>query len=243
MFRLISNNTIYLYNYVRGKLQNIPGVGTGSILVSIYSGSSDNSKPSGSKLSLYDGNVNLTGGYSSTGIYTCSVALAAATAPYKTIYDVWHSASTEYFTGSILPKTLTAQAHAREPVYYLNITNLRDKYRSNQKARFNLYVRNKYWNPTIYTKANNTPSNTAIISASYRVYRLLDAYEAIPYGTGSDFQTGLSYDVSGNYFDLDMSLLEPGFAYGLKFSFYDSELLTWSEQGETFKFRVESYEY
>ena len=236
-------NTIYLYNYVRGKLQNIPGVGTGSIVVSIYSGSKDNSSPSGSKIMLYDGYPNLTGGYYSTGIYTCSVALTAATTPYKTIYDVWHKDGTEYFTGSILPKTLTGQSDAREPVYYLNITNLKDKYRSNEKARFNLYVREKYWNPNIYTKASNSPTNLAIVSSSYRIYRLLDAYEAIPYGTGSDFQTGLSYDVSGNYVDVDMNLLEPGYAYGMKFSFYDPELLTWAEQEESFKFRVESYEY
>jgi hypothetical protein len=236
-------NTIYLYNYVRGKLQNIPSIGTGSIFVSIYSGSKDNSSPSGSKLQLYDGEHHLTGGYYSTGIYTCSVALTAATTPYKTLYDVWHKDGTEYFTGSILPKTLTGQSHAREPVYYLNITNLKDKYRSNEKARFNLYVREKYWSPNIYTKATNTPTNLSIVSSSYRIYRLLDAYEAIPYGTGSDFQTGLSYDVSGNYVDVDMNLLESGYAYGMKFSFYDAELLTWTEQEETFKFRVESYEY
>ena len=33
-------NTLYLYNYVRGRLANIPAIGTtGSIMVSLYSGS------------------------------------------------------------------------------------------------------------------------------------------------------------------------------------------------------------
>ena len=80
-------------------------------------------------------------------------------------------------------------------------------------------------------------------SASYRIFRIRDAYEAIPYGTGSDVHTGLSYDISGNYFDFDMDLLEPGYAYAFKFSFYDPSLKTWSEQNESFKFRVEDYEY
>ena len=40
-----------------------------------------------------------------------------------------------------------------------------------------------------------------------------------------------------------MNLLDPGYAYAFKFAFYDPELKTWSEQNETFKFRVESYEY
>ena len=55
-------NTIYLYNYVRGSLKNIPCISTGSILVSIYSGSADNSGPSGSKLKLsVGGDVSATG--------------------------------------------------------------------------------------------------------------------------------------------------------------------------------------
>ncbi len=44
--------------------------------------------------------------------------------------------------------------------------------------------------------------------------RLADNLEVISYGTGSDLETQLSYDVSGSYFDLDMSLLEPGYMYG-----------------------------
>ena len=53
----------------------------------------------------------------------------------------------------------------------------------------------------------------------------------------------MSYDVSGNYFDLDMSLLESGYEYGIKFSFYDNGLNSWVEQPDVFRFRVEDYEY
>ena len=53
----------------------------------------------------------------------------------------------------------------------------------------------------------------------------------------------LSYDVSGNYFDFDMNILEPGYEYAFKFAFYDPALTSWSEQSETFRFRVEDYEY
>ena len=53
----------------------------------------------------------------------------------------------------------------------------------------------------------------------------------------------LSYDISGSYFDLDMSLLESGYAYGIKFAFYDNRTQSWREQDQSFKFRVESYEY
>ena len=75
------------------------------------------------------------------------------------------------------------------------------------------------------------------------MYRVLDGLDVIPYGTGSDLHTMMSYDVSGNYFDLSMKLLEPGYEYAFKFSFYDSSLDSWTEQNQVFKFRVEDYEY
>jgi len=240
-------NTLYLYNYVRGRLIDIPGVSTGAIYVDLYSGSVNNTIPSGAILD--QGNPSLlatfaTGGWVSTGVYTCSVCMTAAATPLKTLYDVWHNGSgSQYFTGTIGPTILRGADIVRRPSYYMNITNLRDKYRKDEKARFNLYVRDKYWDPTVYTKAQATPTTTTIPSASYRVFKILDGFEAIPYHTGSNLSTGLSYDVSGNYFDLNMSLLEPGYAYAVKFAFYDPELVSWVEQEDVFKFRVEDYEY
>ena len=241
-------NTIYLYNYVRGRLTNIPSIGTtGSIMLSIHSGSADNTTPSGSRLILSDGKYAVTGGWVATGIYSASVALTSAATPIVTLYDVWWSGSYskagQLFTGSITPTVLTAMVDTREPFYFINITNLRNKYSPKETARFNLYVRNKNWSPTIYTKATEDVQSTAIVSASYRVVRTRDGYEAISYGTSSNNCTGLSYDVSGNYFNLDMDLLEPGYEYALKFAFYEAELDTWNEQNKAFKFRVMQDEY
>ena len=240
-------NTLYFYNHIRGKLVNLPDVDTGLIRVSLYSGSTYDTRPSGSKLSLYDGNTNMTGGWVSTGIYSCSIGINSSSV--ETLYDVWHSQSaggsavTEYFTASALPSLIGGGNTNVPSRYVLDITNLQDKYRSDETVRLNLFVRNKNWSPNIYTRATAAPRSMGIVSASYKVYRVLDGYPAIPYGTGSDFHTGLSYDVSGNYFDLNMKLLEPGYAYGLKFSFYNEELKSWREQGPAFKFRVENYEY
>jgi len=232
-------NTLYLYNYVRGQLTNIPAIGTGEIYVDLYSGSS---APAGAAL-IQSVNTPATGGWVSTGIYTASVCLTAASTPLTSLFDVWYSGSTQYFTGSITPTVQAASQTSRKPTYFLNITNNRGRYRSDETARFNLYVRNKNWNPTIYTVARTNVPTTTIESASYRVYRTLDGYEAIPYGTGSDLHTLLSHDVSGNYFDLDMSLLEPGYQYAVKFAFYEQPINSWSEQPHTFTFRVEEYEY
>jgi len=236
-------NTIYLYNYVRGVLRDIPNITNGDpIFVNVYSGSLYNTGPSGSAITqvLY---TPATGGWVSTGIYSCSLCIASSSNSPNPIFDVWSSGSTQYFSGTIAPLDLSGFQTVAKPVYYLNITNLKGRYRSNENARFNLYIRNKNWNPTIYTSAQADPPATTIHSASYRVYRTLDAYEAIPYGTSSELSTLLSYDVSGNYFDFDMDSLEPGYTYAFKFAFYDPALASWTEQPESFKFRVEDYEY
>jgi len=245
-------NTLYFYNYVRGNLQNLPSVGTGLLRVRLHSGSTDNTEPSGSALTLCvddrtgygDSQLYATAGHVSTGIYSCSLAITGTSRNRITdMFDVWYTGSTRFFTGSFKPQTFEGNEISIRPSYYLNITNLKQKYRSKENARFNLYVRNKFWSPTIYTKANNDIETTTIESASYRVYRITDSLTAIPHGTGSDMYTVLSHDVSGNYFDLDMSLLEPGYEYAFKFAFYDSSLSNWVEQDETFRFRVENYEY
>ena len=71
----------------------------------------------------------------------------------------------------------------------------------------------------------------------YKVYRVNDDLEVISYGTGSDNHTRLSFDASGSYFDLDMSLLEVDNVYAVKFVYYLNS--QYVEQSETFKFRVE----
>ena len=227
-------NTLYLYNYVRGQLTNIPAIGTGEIYVDLY-------QTLGGTALTQVISTPATGGYVSTGIYSCSVCI---TGTYTTLRDVWYSGSTEYFTGTISPQTFGATGVSTGNNRYITkIKNLRNKYFSEEEARFNVYVRSKNWSPTIYTVASSEIENTIIPSASYRVYRVLDGYNAIPHGTGSDLQTLLSYDVSGNYFNLDMSLLEPGYEYGIKLAFYDSQRQSWIEQDQKFLFRVEDYEY
>ena len=186
-------NTLYLYNYVRGALTNIPAINKGAIYVSFYSGSDDNSSPSGQAASssaatraaiqlpttLPHSHVSainpfvVTGGWVATGIYTASFAITGNRAPLTKIFDVWHDGTgknkpwtgVEYATASFSPTNLSASQTVAKPVYFINITNLRESYVSNETARFNLFVRNKDWSPNIYTVANSTIETTTIHSA------------------------------------------------------------------------------
>ena len=237
-------NTLYFYNYVRGRLRDVPGVGTGNILVSFYSSSFGT--PAGSKISLQGGgsvvstgDTNATGSYVSPGIYSCTVALTAASTPLQEINDVWHSGGVEFFTGSFFPEAMPTYDSAPTFTRITSCKNLKKKYSKQDTARFRFFVRDRNWSPTIYTVATANNPTDIVESASYGIYRVIDNLPAVPYGTGSDFSTYLSYDKEGNYFDLDMSLLESDYMYEIRLSYYNDSIGDWQEQPQTFKFRVE----
>tara|TARA_R100000008_G_scaffold33211_1_gene18785 strand:+ start:1678 stop:3204 length:1527 start_codon:yes stop_codon:yes gene_type:complete len=238
-------NTLNLYNYVRGRLVNIPVIGNDPIYVSFYSSSAGS--PTGSKLQLAaggdvaaDGDLNATGSLSSTtGIYTVSVALTAASTPLQAIHDVWHRDGVEYYTGSFYPETMPTYDMAPTFNRITSCRNLKKSYSRSDTARFRFFVRDRNWSPTLYTVATANNPTDIIESASYSIVRVADNHTAIAYGTGSDLSTYLSYDKDGNYFDLDMSILEADYMYELKLSYYNDSIGSWQEQPQTFKFRVE----
>ena len=256
-------NTLYLYNYFRGRLRDIPGVSsTQPIYVSIFSGSSNDSgiDTAGNKPCVLFSDLTyvsttsttaVTGGWVSTGIYSASFAITgnAPSSRLETLYDVWFSGSNtvvdartgeQYWTGSITPKVLDLSTAAPASEYAIAIKNLKNVYRHNETARFRVYTRQKDWSPTVYTKSVASAQVDIIDSGSFEIYRVPDDLKVIPYGTGSDYHTVMSYDASGSYFNLDMNMLEPGYMYGIKFAFYNEDVGAWVEQPDGFKFRVES---
>ena len=167
-----------------------------------------------------------------------------------TIHDVWFGQDADalqasetsgslFHTGTINPESLGAYDVNPTNKYVTNITNLKPVYSVDEVARFRLFVRNKDWSPTIYTVARATADTIEIDSGSYKVVRIFDDLEVVPYGTGSDLHTVMSYDNDGNYFDFNMSMLESGHMYGVKFSYYNNSIDSWIEQPEIFKFKVE----
>tara|TARA_R100001079_G_scaffold79722_2_gene43692 strand:+ start:25616 stop:27100 length:1485 start_codon:yes stop_codon:yes gene_type:complete len=216
-------NNIYLYNRVRGRLRNYPIAPT-SASIRISSTATTGSNMVSASVS----NV-------ATGVYKARLALDTTA---STVYDIWYSGSIGYHTGTIDVKSFQSLGYNPEDVYVLSMPSLRKEYRKNQTHRLNLYVREKNWSPNIHTIAVRSSIPSAIIpSASFQLKRCIDDHIVVPYGTGSTLHTSLSYDVSGNYFDLDTTYLESGYLYDIQYSFYDEEN-GWEEQPYRFKFRV-----
>ena len=226
-------NTIYLYNKYRGNLYDLPTVGQGDIYVRLYP---NINLPLPAPLPMLDSETVVTGSWVSTGIYKANVAINTT---YDTIYDVWFDTS-ETAIGSGGPIAVLNPDESStftKDGFVVNIKNLKQKYYAGETARLHLYIRSAQWNPNSYTSLNTTAENQIVDDMYYKIYRIADGYEAIPYGTGSNHHTRLSFDVNGNYFDLDMKNLEPGYSYGIKFTLFDTN--EWHESRETFKFRVE----
>jgi hypothetical protein len=222
-------NNLYLYNYIRGRLADIPR--TEVVSLKLYA--SSNSSPTGSAL------ATATATKLQTGIYKAQIAIDTTA---SVLHDVWSgSLGGEYKTGSISVKSfndenvLLANAYPR---FTSAITNLKPKYVKNEQARLRVFSREIGKAPTLYTVATSDIQPAIIQSASFEVLRMLDEHTVINNSTGSStYHTYLSYDNSGSYFDLDMSLLEPGYMYGIRLSYHVAG--DWREQEEVFKFRVE----
>tara|TARA_R100000388_G_scaffold42650_1_gene32635 strand:+ start:10939 stop:12489 length:1551 start_codon:yes stop_codon:yes gene_type:complete len=253
-------NTLYLYNYIKGQLKDIPTLDfKDTIFVSLYSGSALNVTPTGDPIKLAigggitaDGHQTASvGGKYETGIYTASVVFPAVSSSITTVFPVWNSGSQgaiQYHTGSAIEVySFNASNSNPSPEYVNKITNLKQVYSRSENATFRLYVREKGWSPTIYTVANAEIENKIIENAYYKVFRIVDDLEVIPYGTGSasspqsdgsdESYTRMSYDKEGNYFNLNIDLLESGYAYGIKLAYYKNG--SYQEQSEIFKFKVE----
>lgn len=248
-------NTLYLYNYVRGQLQNIPANASHAdpavdMKVSLYSNSAGNvydklPLPAGGDVAATD-DTEAVGGIVSTGIYTASFAMSHS---LDSVYAVWHydDLITYHTSSEIVVNTINASNYNPDPDYVTTIDNLKAVYSREEQARFRLFVRSKNWNPNNYTVMQTELPSEVVEDAYFSLYRIVDDYVVIPFGTGSAIQpqatgsagsyTRLSYDISGNYFDLDMSLLQAGYQYGLKFAYYQNG--SYREQKEVFKFKVE----
>tara|TARA_Y100000310_G_scaffold339106_1_gene430765 strand:+ start:3891 stop:5462 length:1572 start_codon:yes stop_codon:yes gene_type:complete len=238
-------NVLYLYNYVNGQPTNLNKVGTDPINVRIYTSGSGGELVDAVGSGTFEYKAAITGGWVSTGVYSASFALDTSA---SLVSDRWFTGSSYgagidtagtiiYYTGSFKPTKFDSLGNYYISRVVTTLTNLASSYNRGDKTRLRLFTRLKDWSPTIYTVSSTQIQNHFIDSAYYKIYRVIDDKVVVAYGTGSLNQTKLSYDVSGSYFDLDTSLLEAGYSYGIKFIYYING--AYEQQPETFKFRVD----
>ena len=233
-----NENTIYLYNSHAGKLIDIPGagLGLGALSVSFYDNESSDSGQIVTTTPAF-----VTANRVSKGVYSATFAINTTA---SVVYDRWFDLAQTvcYHTGNFSISDRKAETYSPYPDYVTSLQNLRSVYYSHETARFRFYIRQKDWSPTIYTIATTETDTLTMKSSSYQIHRIVDDMAVIPFDTSTDNSTMMSYDISGNYFDLSMDLLEPGYSYGIKVAFYDDSVGSYVEQAPVWKFRVENLE-
>lgn len=233
-------NTIYFYNKFKGKLYDHPALGTGSAYVRIYA---NNINPLFQiPIYQYNGQQAVTASWVSTGIYKADVSVNTS---LETLYDFWFSDPVDInsvigYGGSITVKRVGEISNFSSQDYNFTIKNLKNRYSPEETARFQVFTRKADWNPNSYTSVTTQQDPLIIEKMYYSIQRVADNLMVVPFeGTqpGDIGATRLSFDVNGNYFDFDMSILEPGYTYSIRFRIEDAQGNY--DSREQFKFRVE----
>jgi hypothetical protein len=225
-------NTLYLYNYHRGALANIPAIGQGEIYVGLYD-------TIGGDALAQCTDTPATGGWVSTGIYTASVCLETTGSE---IHDVWFSGSVQYHTGTIEVEQFEALGTPPLSDLVVSCTNDLGAYRNNQTSRFYFFIREKDWSPNIFVKSPPRPKSQVFDNLMFKISKVITNEVIFDYDP-TNLSTTLSYDSNGNYFDLDISMLEPNYVYEIELALFN--VMTKSYQVLPFKhrFRVVNNEY
>ena len=171
----------------------------------------------------------------STGIYSASFSITGTVE--QTLSDIWYSGSNTYFTSQIEAKNRVFDDTKAEEEYVLAVTNLKSVYKSIENPDIRVFCRKKNWSPNIYSISYKIIETLTLKNLYFKVFRLADNFTVVDYGIDPIQYTLCSYDKNGNYFNLDMSMLEPGYSYGIKLMTLNGN--TKVEYNQVFRFKVE----
>jgi hypothetical protein len=220
----LADNTmnLYYYNKINGFYKNISG--NISPTVKFY-------KQDGTEIIASFKEVSNP----EPGIYKASVILDTTV---DVVIDKWFLPNnTLIYTNWFYTNRRSDEQLSQDSKYILNITNLKTIYSNKENPKFNLFVREYDWQPNIYTKARNTTENIILNNLYYSIERATDHLPIIDYSEPEFGYTRCGHDLNGNFFELDMSLLEPDYGYNIKFAQLQGD--NFVELREKFNFRVE----
>lgn len=216
-----NNQNIYFYNRINGSLKDLPNSVIPYVKLFNESGSLLTSSIASAKVS--------------TGTYKATFNITGAESQF--LKDVWYSGSNEYYTGSIDAKVRTFYDTFVDNEYVISLSNLKQSYKQLEKPSIRVFIRQKDWSPNIYKIASKDIETITLKNLYYKIIRIVDGETIVDYGIDPIAYSKCSYDKNGNYFDFDMSLLEKGYAYGIKFMLVNEQ--NKQEFVNTFRFKVE----
>ncbi len=216
------NNKIYFYNVDNGIVSDF----TNPRLTEIYF---DVRKSGSSLTSTSSILLNGTASRITSGVFTSSnINLTGSEAYYSTSKFVlsWYSGSTNIFSEYVEAHDKSYVSLLTDDNLIINCKNLKKEYSNKSVARFDLFLRERYPNYA-FSSGNENLKSIILPNMWYSVRDYVDDnenYRIVPF---DDSCTKISYNVSGNYFNLDMSIFNINRVYSvdLKYKINDQTLL------------------
>lgn len=220
------DNSVFLYNFVRGELTTLPA----PVVVTVK----DSLIPSSASYTQ-----TFTAAEITTGVFSASVNVSSTGSHSGTFYDIWTANGSPKMTGTLIPSVYTGSMGDITNQYRLAVRNLKRLYSTNEEARLVVAVRERDFvtHRGIISTASLEPDLQYIEKMYYSVVNAETGETVIPFGTGSIPYTKTSYNKDGNYFDLYMNALVPGFKYKLLFLLDVNNDVQVLDQDFTFKVR------
>lgn len=219
-------NSIYLYNEVRGQLLDLDSDPT----IAFY-------EELGTTAITED--VAAVVSKEETGIYKAVVTLTTSA---EEIYDVWSVDGTEILSGSITVAQQTPSGSPSVNDLVVSVLNKQDTHYAGQTSRFYFYIREKNWSPNIYTVATSRPPSKIYDNLIYKISKVTTDEVIFDYDM-TDNSTTLSYDSNGNFFDLDINMLQPNYVYEIRLALFNVMTKSYQELPFKHRFRVVDNEY
>lgn len=120
-----------------------------------------------------------------------------------------------------------------------SLHDVRDVYDSTEIVTLHLLTRTKGYDPAVVATASSDGGGTALTNAYYRIVDDLTEQVLVPFSTGSQKYTKLSWNDQGNYFRIAMSSVPTGSVHRFDFIYKPSGSEDWTFiPGDQFKFRV-----
>lgn len=210
--------TLYLYNIVGGQYQDLSAQN-----VYVYVQDS-----SGTLLAL-------TASHGTTGVYSASFALPSGSYSGSVFFDKWGSGSFAFSTGTFTFSSNSPSQTVTQNLLTARIRNLQDEYLPEDVPVFEVLFRKRPHTLPILQTASMGPVPYVVESAYYAIENDSTRERVIPFGTGSQQHTRLSYGANGNSFKLFMTNLHSGNVYRIIFLVVEQGRKQLVDQGFRFK--------
>ncbi len=172
----------------------------------------------------------LTASRNELGVYHVSGVLVNFTSSTSIFRDVWFSGASQYFTGTFTPQYATGSNSFSISDLVLNLSNLKDKYLQDESVFIRVFARSKDYRPAIRKSGSTEPSPFYLKDSYFEVSNAETEEVLIPFSTGSNKFSKLSYDKDGNYFKFNIQSLPRFGVYKIKILVnYNSEKLVFDK--------------